>query len=320
MRLIATLILIVMLFISPVFLSSGAFGETQHEAAEKTAPHVAEILDAEGLYIGKFPLKKVGSRYVPESKNDFNDMFTIPGTEITAGGFHYEYIDELTGWNPTYKAVALIHDSIYYVDSSDKKYRGSYDISGPNFLIYKNYFTIDACTLGASACRRMMFLFRYTKDSVEILDYVESTDFEFQPETDFNDIDNDGNPELKVSIHYSSIKSPTVFKLFFEIKDNRLQVDFNPELYKPLFKEMERKSRNKTDKPDAYYFYGFMSGKLSLKKIQTMLAGKKEPSGKEPYIIRIIKKRDTWDADFHNHYIDKPVLIRHNLKNQKEVE
>ena len=93
-------------------------------------------------------------------------------------------------------------------------------------------------------------------------------------------------------------------------------MDFNPKLYKPLFQQIERESRNKKQKPDAYYAYGLLSGKLSLEKIQTMLAGKEKSSGKEPYIVKILKKRDQWDAELHRHDKNKPVLIRHNLKRE----
>jgi len=323
LRLITTIILTALFFIWPVFPPSGVFGESPPEAAEQAAPQMPFIKEAGERYAGRFPLKKVGSEYVSVHYTDKNgkpkeeplDAITIPGTEITAGVFPYEFIDERGEENSfPPKTGALINDSIYYVESCDKYGCGHLDMSeDTSVLIYKNYFTIDACTYGASACGRKMALFRYTKNSIEVLDYMESSSLEFNPESNFNDIDNDGNPEVRVSIRYGTIKNPVAFELFFEIKDDKLQVDFNPELYKPLFKEIERESRNKTEKPEAYYVYGFLSGKLSLKKITAMLAGKEDTGEKEHYIVRILNRRDTWNAGFHD-YNNKPVLIRHNLK------
>ncbi len=332
MRLITTLILTVVLFISPVLISSGAFGATPLEAAEKPAPEMPFIKDANGVYPGKFLLKKAGSQYEPDPEDKFSDKstITIPGTELTAGVFDYKYINERGEDERTSKAGVLINDSIYYVDTSGNNGAGDFDMSGgQNVGIYKNYLTMDSSEVGGTSYRGIMFLFKYTKNSVELLDVIRDYNFSFSSVTEpvhnkkergpwwtkIADIDHDGNPEFKIWISHS-FKFEEAFQLFLEIRDDKLRVNFNPELYKPLFKEIERENRMKTEKPEAYYIYGFLSRKLNLKKITAMLAGKEDPDEKLHYIINILKKRDTWDADFHHLYGVKPVLIKHNLKNE----
>jgi hypothetical protein len=288
---------------------------------------------------GDFKLIKVDSHYEPE----ISEGIIPPGTNIKAGIFTY-VIDEAKA-DETSKAGLLIKDKLYYVES-DKyahmqpkgrlDYTGEFDLGGdPNFGIYKDYFVMDAYASGASHNRKM-FLFRFNKDTTRLLDviveaYVNNIGMDFisaYEKTDkvvpigeiprifkhthvswinIEDIDGDGKPEFKIVIREKW------FELYFEIANDRLQVDLNPDLYKPLF---EREKLKKTKrKSDAYYIYGFLAKELDLKKIKTMLEGTSKKSY-EQYgrVVALLEGYKKWDSAFHNYLGEKPILKQYNLK------
>lgn len=297
------------------------------------------ILFLEDAYSGEFKLKKVNSHYEPE----ISEGIMLPGTNIKAGMFTY-IIDE-TKADKTSKAGLLIKNNLYYVESEKYaqiqpknwlEYTGTFDPGGdPNFGIYKDYFVMDAYASGASHSRKM-FLFRFNKDTIQSLDvilqaYVNNIGMDFisaYKETDkvapigeipriykrntvswidIKDIDSDGKPEFKVVIREKW------FELYFEIANERLQVDLNPELYKPLFEQEKLKQAKR--KSDAYYIYGFLAKELELKKIKVMLQG----TGKKPYeqytrVVTLLDRYKEWDSAFHDYLGEKPILKQYNLK------
>ncbi len=290
-------------------------------------------------YSGDFKLTKVNSHYEPE----MSEGIMLPGTNIKAGVFTY-IIDE-TKADQTSKAGLLIKDNLYYVESEKYahiqpknwlEYTGTFDPGGdPNFGIFKDYFVMDAYSYGASHSRKM-FLFRFNKDTIQLLDvilqaYANNIGMDFisaYEETDkivavgeiprsykrntvswidIKDIDGDGKPEFKVVIREKW------FELYFEIANDRLQVDLNPDLYKPLF-EREKLKKIKR-KSDAYYIYGFLANELDLKKIKAMLEG----TGKRPYeqygrVVALLEEHKRWDSAFHDYLGENPILKQYNLK------
>ncbi|MEW6620492.1 MAG: hypothetical protein AB1422_14345 [bacterium] len=290
-------------------------------------------------YSGEFKLIKVNSHYEPE----ISEGIILPGTNTKAGVFTY-VIDEVKA-DETSKAGFLIKDKIYYVESDRYahiqpknwlEYTGTFDPGGdPNFGIFEDYFVMDAYSIGASHNRKM-FLFRFNEDTVQLLDviveaYVNNIEMDFisaYEETDkvapigkiphlfkdtcvswinIKDVDRDGNPEFKVVIREKR------FELYFEIANDRLQVDFNPDLYAPLF---EREKLKKTKrKSDAYYIYGFLANELDLKKIKAMMEGTcKKPYEQYGRVVALLEGHKEWDSAFHNYLGENPILKQCNLK------
>jgi hypothetical protein len=292
-------------------------------------------------YSGDFKLKKVNSHYEPE----MSEGIILPGTNIKAGMFRY-VIDEVKG-DETWKAGLLIKDKIYYVESEKYahmqpknwvEYTGTFDVGGDsNFGLYKNYLVMDSCAYAASGCNRRMFLFKVSKNSVRLLDVIVKADgdkfsINFISDSDrqkgcitncpvgniyIKDIDQDGNPEFKITVYPSFLTVPeyelSIYELYLEIANDRLQIDFNPELYKPLF---ERENLKKTKrKSDAYYIYGFLAKELDLKKIKAMLKGSgKEPSEQYERVVGLLEGHKKWDSAFHDHGDEKFVLKQYNLQ------
>ncbi|MBI5827675.1 MAG: hypothetical protein HZB22_08110 [Deltaproteobacteria bacterium] len=136
---------------------------------------------------------------------------------------------------------------------------------------------------------------------------------------EIKDVDSDGNPEIKLSIY---IYDEYDFDLYIHIKDDKLRVNLNPALYKPLF-EAEKKRDGSGKRTDAYYIYGFLSGALRLDEIraEVRLADAKVRSEEaevrpedEQYgkVIPLLERRDKWDDAFH--YFDTaPPLIKYDL-------
>ncbi len=284
-------------------------------------------------YSGDFKLVKVNSHYEPE----ISEGIILPGTNIKAGMFRY-VIDEVKA-EKTWKAGLLINSTvIYYVDTEGNHGYGAYDVGGDsNYGVYNNYLVMDSCAYGASGCNRRMFLFKVSKNSVELLDvivkaYGDNFLINFMSDSDrqkgcitncptgniyIKDIDQDGKPEFKITVYPSHLTVPeyelSIYELYFEIANDRLQVDLNPDLYKPLFEREKLKQAKR--KSDAYYIYGFLAKELDLKKIKAMLKG----MGKEPYrqygrVVGLLEGHKKWDSAFHDYLGEKPILKQYKLK------
>ncbi|MBI5809812.1 MAG: hypothetical protein HZB21_01285 [Deltaproteobacteria bacterium] len=291
-----------------------------------------------------FKLKKAGPRCEPEMR----EWIAVPGRDMKAGSFVYRYTQDIkagcvtwtitaeslgrlrrkedrdrtyeTCWDSSVSeeegktsGVLVNNEAIYYPD-------GSYWADEMNFGFYKDYLVMDAWPVGAHHDRRM-FLYRLGENSVELIDVIGEGYFDFMSarKSEFRsseetgksgiievaDIDHDNNPELKLRIYWDYI-----FTLYLEIKDNRLKIDLNPELYRPLFERERRIRPNK--KTSAYYIYGFLSGKLKLEGIKEMIPRDKRHKERYGEIITLLEKAGKWEQAIHDK--EKFVLLKYDLK------
>jgi len=294
---------------------------------------ILSLLFISPAFSGEFKLIKVNSHYEPE----ISEGIILPGTNIKAGMFRY-VIDEVKA-EKTWKAGLLIDSTvIYYVDTEGNHEYGTYDVGGDsNFGVYNNYLIMDSCAYGASGCNRRMFLFKVSKNSVQLLDvivtaYGDKFLINFISDSDrkkscitncptgninIKDIDQDGKPEFKITVYPSHLTVPeyelSIYELYLEITNNRLQINLNPGLYNPLFEREKLKQAKR--KSDAYYIYGFLAKELDLKKIKAML----KEMGKEAYeqygrVVGLLEELKKWDSAFHDYLGEKPILKQYNLK------
>ncbi|TAN59690.1 hypothetical protein EPN18_09965 [bacterium] len=298
---------------------------------------------------------------VPElCHEELSEWVILPGTRIKAGLFRYIYGSSFNArhnveeQDETCKAGLLFDDALYYVDYPDPG-------GDTNFGVYKDYFLMDSFAYMASH-NRTMYLFRYGKESARLLDQIGvaapakgvwldfmsvsilankpgyKRSFDKSPVwMDIADIDHDGRPELAISI----VRGPywtyydRKFNLFIEIKDERLRLDLNPALYRPLFEKERKKAKGKRFKPDAYYIYGFLAGEFTLDKVKALLKDelyvaeakrdfkKHDAEYYDQYesVVPLLESRDKWDYKFHYHggeskpIDDKPEeLIKYEIK------
>ena len=287
------------------------------------------LLLSRSAYCGEFVLRKVNQHYEPE----MDAGIIIPGTDIKAGPYYYV----ADNGNEVQRLGFLIRGKkFYFVESG-------YNLSGDtNYAVYKDIFLLDSWGFGSvSGHVRLMFLCKYGKDSVQLLDvislarvagkygmdfmssYKKEDIFITDPDsawTEIKDFDNDGNPEIKLEVSTDSLYFDPDFSIYLEIKNDRLSVDFNPELYKPLFRE-EKKNSPGIIKTDAYYIYGFLSGELKLEDVRNTL--KLDPKVTATYegpleryvrIMTLLENVDKWDAAFHYIYGQKFELKEYNLQ------
>lgn len=266
-------------------------------------------------YSDGFKIIKVDSRYEPEFRDG---PIPLPGTSIKVGSFPYYDAKSL---NMGTKLGFWINDTtLFYVQSETGS--GNYDIGGEiNYGSYKNYFVADTWSYGAGH-NRMMFLFKYNKDSVQLLDaigqaYVDKAAMDFLSEYDksapcdiykcpprpmvIKDMDGDGNPEIKILI------VPKNYWLYLEMANERLQVNFNPALYEPLFNRAKQKPYKSRIRPFDYYLYGFLAKQLTLKEIKNEL--KPDKSGLYEWLLSLLENYGTWDTAFHDIGESKPELV-----------
>ncbi|MBI5562742.1 MAG: hypothetical protein HY894_07840 [Deltaproteobacteria bacterium] len=137
---------------------------------------------------------------------------------------------------------------------------------------------------------------------------------------DIADIDHDGNPELAIGIDREIYYNETAFNLFFEIKDDRLRLDLNPVLYRPLFVKEKKKAKGKRFKRDAYYIYGFLSGEFTLDKVKALLKDELYVAATtrffmEEYgikydqyvsVVPLLESRDNW----FKYHRDEPIGVK----------
>ncbi|MBI5810921.1 MAG: hypothetical protein HZB21_07030 [Deltaproteobacteria bacterium] len=273
------------------------------------------------------------------SKLNLAEVAAIPGADMKGGVFRYILKDD-RGWDrsPAKAGILVNNKVLYYVESEG----GSLDPGGDtNFGVYKDYFVMDSWALDSTGHNRMMYLFRFSRDNkVELLDVLVQAhlgravpfDGDFVSETtpiaqkkarwnereiryelplwmDIKDIDNDGNPEIKLRIRteeYAQVDSPAQLALYIEIANDRLQVDFNPDLYKPLF-EKEKSRKTKMN----YYIYGFLSGQLGLDEIKAILKKNRDLYKK---VVPFLESREELNAAFHEYSGEKPVLKKYIIK------
>lgn len=269
-------------------------------------------------YSDGFELKQTKSGYelIP-----LEAIIALPGTNMKAGNFRYIYDDPLMGFGS--KAGILVGGKTLYYVQSNGLWKGVFDATGDgNFGIYAPYLVMDSwCCASTSGHNRVMFLFRYDKGTVTLLDVLTAHGFDFMSVADrerkinddgkpfwtkVKDLDNDGRPEIKLRV-----LALGYFFLYLEIRDEQLKVDFNPALYLPLFKR-EEKIMGKKGRTRAYYIYGFLAKKFNIEELKKIFKNK----DKERYgpIIGHLENIDRWDAKFHEYHNDKPVLKKYKIK------
>lgn len=264
-----------------------------------------------------FKLTRIDAHSVPQSEVP---EIAIPQTQIKLGVYPYV----LNTSRETYRLGFRIGDErFYYVQSTE------YNISGDiNFGFYKNYLVIDAWGYGAGR-NRLMFLFKYDKNNVHLLDVIGKANLKGGDALDFisasnrdenciNRITNcppgqitiqnlgqDNSP--KVKLHISKPNIYERYDIFLKIADNRLRIDLDPELYKPLFNELKSRSKSRAD---AYYIYGFFAGQLSLENVKKALAADKK---KYSRVTGFLERHKELDEAFHALNEEKFSLIPYAL-------
>lgn len=254
------------------------------------------------------------------SEQDPKEVVTIPGTNMKAGMFKYDFDKDYKDGVGTFKAGILVEgDAFYYPDDTGEV--GAMDPGGDcNFGVYKDIFLMDCYPYGASH-NRMMFVFRFRK-KIEFLEFsggpgtdfmtvtveekiqgFDRSDYKLPVWMDIRDYDNDGKPEVPLEVLLESYIPPDrpidTCIIYLELRDDGLLVDLNPALYKPLFEE-EKKKNSSIEKSGAYYVYGFFYGALTLDEIRV------DPvlrSDKKRYkrIIKFLEKKPMWDAYYKKH-------------------
>jgi len=272
-----------------------------------------------------FVLKRVDSHYEPELH--YKQVVTLPGTNIKFGAFKYissaiQEFDEIP------KCGFLIDNkSFYFVEETVCSYGDAH------YGVYGHYFVMDGYAFGASH-NRTMYLFKYDKHSVHLLDvvgeaYVNNADGLMDFRSDYpdikkygidyywnpviltaKDIDGDGNPDIELRIYTCTDRVPD-FSLYLSIINDKLRVNLKPELYKPLYEEVKRLSEGKS-RPIAYYVYGYLIKQISIKEIRTKLRNDKYCY----HIIKLLENSGKWDAAFHECSGEKFNLIQYDLDRQ----
>lgn len=255
----------------------------------------AEVAVSEG-----FRMINVGSHEEP-MLDDLYATYVLPGTSIKVGIYDYE-----TDGVVDIRRLGFLVDSkkFFYID-------GEYTFGDVHYGRIGNYFVVDGWKGDGSSPNRLMVLCQFDKASVQLLDSINaSTSMNFASVTndtrdpwkfeknpapswmEIGDIDHDGIPEIKLQIVGYD------FLLYMEIRDGHFRIDFDPELYAPLFEKAKQKisASKRKRKTDAYYVYGFLSKKLDIKDIGLEL---KHGESKAGEVIPLLEKIGDWDASFH---------------------
>ncbi len=248
-----------------------------------------------------FKSKRINAHLVPQSERS---EIAIPQTNIKVGVYPY-VLD--TGRETHRLGFRVGEEHFYFIQSSE------YNLSGDiNFGFYKNYLIIDAWGYGTGR-NRLMFLFKYDMNNVQLLDVIGRADLESGQTLDFiSDSNRDKNcitncaPGQITIQNLGQVNSPKVrlhiikpniyerYDIFLKISENRLSLDLDPSLYKPLFEELKQQRKSKTD---AYYIYGFFAGLLSLEDIKKALTADKR---KYLRVAGLLERYKELDKAFHN--------------------
>ncbi len=286
-----------------------------------------------------FVLNKVGSHYVPVEK-DYKS-FLLPGTHIRVGLFSYNK----EGFNIGRIGFLLGKNQFFFVDD-DQGAGGCYE--GLSYTVYKDYLLIDGDCNGHIA---KMYLFKYYKNKVRLLDFIMSPMVFYiaspadkipfpskrrnPPVWVINDAEN-----IKLGFDKSTLPQCFYFEndntdeaikkrnkkygqecehffdemvLYLKISDDRIRINYYPELYNRLFKHIQTKYKGKP-KPFSYYYYGYLAKKLKLDEIKS----RSLDSQIQTDTIDWFKDVYQWDFDFHSalDFHDNPPMkiIQYKLK------
>jgi hypothetical protein len=280
-----------------------------------------------------FVLKKVDSHYEPAE--DIKSVM-LPDTTIKAGVFTYIDSDDFE----TGRIGFLIgNNKFFFVQGRDCA------CNPVTFAVYKNYLLIDGGALGSAGGHSThMCLFKYDKNSVKLLDTIGSHyDLRASYPGMNTGVKRKGPPSIRESMNTKLwiLKDPKELKvkftnglpsctsnptkecwdffysdgdieLYIKISEDRLHIDYNPELYEPIFEKLQNKYQGK-DKSCLYYVYGYLAGKMDLKKVKELLAKSEFRSG----VVEFLQRQDIkkWDSKLRDN-IDTFKIIQYKLDKQ----
>jgi hypothetical protein len=278
-----------------------------------------------------FVLQRVGNRYEPVVHYD--ETFRLPGTHMRFAAYTYLVPDNEIVGEPRY-GFLLDDGRFYYLDEP------SAPVGNAQYGLIGDYFVVDGSACGASGLSRTMYLFRYDKDFMRLIDVVDETHEAFSPpgfmsdypgkpayghelSEESNDVpvwvitekDRQGHPLIRLEMVRDlppTVLGPEefeVFHLYLKIVNGRLRVALDPGLYETLFDSVKE-----TGGPDSrsteYYVSGFLSGKLSLARIKADLGGKKH----RQWLVDYLRHVRRWDEALHKRYGDPwPRIVEYKL-------
>jgi hypothetical protein len=224
-----------------------ALGGTSPEQGSDTAPvprASAQKPPRPKLREG-FEMRRVGSHYEPVVHWD-PLVFRLPGTQMTFASYNYlTPHDEMA--EPRY-GFFLDNGRFYYVRES------AASEGDAQYALFNGYFIVDGFAWGASH-NRSMYLFKYDKDSVKLLDMIGEADSFLDFMSDYpgepayghpltvgmkdtpvwiiKDQDGHGNPLIRLKI-MPDRTDPALFDYIFNLALQRVQGNRDPEVMEPL--------------------------------------------------------------------------------------
>jgi len=263
-----------------------------------------------------FVLQRVADRWEPVAHN--YEAFRLPGTHIRFNVYRYLIPEDEELGAPKF---GFLRDDgrFFYVDEP---------AASPGDLQYAlsgNYFVVDGGAGGSGICRSM-YLFRYDKDSMKLLDLIIEpdggafsplgfmSDYPGKPAyghelgTGHDDVpvwvisekDRLGHPLIRLSMTRDlslTALGPEefeVFHVYLKIVNGRLQVALEPELYETLFNSLGE-AGGPYSRSTEYYVSGFLAGKLSLASIRSELVNNRE----RLWLVDSLRHVRKWDAALH---------------------
>jgi len=279
-------------------------GEAAPEAARQIRPKVG------------FVLQRVGGCWEPVPH--YYEPFRLPGTHIRFGSFRYLIPEDEELGAPKF---GFLRDDgrFFYVSEA------AASDSNLHHALSNNYFVVDGGAGGSGICRSM-YLFKYDKDSMRLLDKIEEPDGgEFLPlgfissypgepsyghriGTGHRDVpvwvisekDRQGHPLIRLVAVRDlppTVLGPEeleVFHIYLKIVNGRLRVALDPDLYVTIFNSLGD-GGGPYWRSTEYYVSGFLAGKLSLASIKAELVNNRE----RLWLLDSLRHVRRWDAELH---------------------
>ena len=263
-----------------------------------------------------FVLQRVGGRYEPVVS--YYQLFRLPGTAMRFGSFTYLIPEDEEFGAPKFGFLRDDH-RFFYVDEIDAPG------SDPQYALMGNYFIVDGGAGGSGTCRSM-YLFRYDKDSMRLLDKIEEpvggyfsplgfvSDYPGKPAyghelgTGHRDVpvwviserDRHGHPLVRLVVGRDLALTELgprefeAFHIYLKIVNHRLRVALDPELYLTIFNSLGE-AGGPYSRSTEYYVSGFLAHKLTLARIKAELDGNKE----RLWLLDSLRYVKRWDAELH---------------------
>jgi hypothetical protein len=279
-------------------------GEGAPEAARQIRPKVG------------FVLQKVGGHWEPE--REYYELFRLPGTHMRFGSFRYLIPEDEEMGAPMFGFLRDDGRFFYVRETAASDSDLHYALSG-------SYFVVDGGAGGSGVCRSM-YLFKYDKDSMRLLDKIEEPDGgDFSPlgfgsdypgkpaygrelGTGHEDVpvwmisekDRQRNPLIRLRMGRDlplTMLGPEeleVFHIYLEIVNGRLRVALDPDLYVTIFNSLGD-GGGPYSRSTEYYVSGFLAGKLSLSRIKAELVNNRE----RLWLLDSLRHVRRWDAELH---------------------